>query len=303
MTPVERVAPDARAVTLMLVLCVMWGFNQVAIKVAADGISLVMQACLRSSIAALLLFLWTRARGIPLFDRDGTLGAGLVAGALFAAEFGFIHAGLAHTSAARMIVFVYLAPCLTALGLATLVPGERLRPLQWAGVGVAFAGIATAFGEGLFAPRVGAGNTWLGDLCGVFGAILWAMTTVQVRATKLSNARPAKTLFYQLAVAGASLPFVSVALGEPGVVRLTPNVLASMAYQAGLVAFASFLTWFWLLSRYKAAQLSVFSFLTPLFGVSFGVMFLGETVSGAFVAAALLVGAGIALVNLPGRAP
>ena len=302
MTPVERVAPDARAITLMLVLCVMWGFNQVAIKVAADGVSLVMQACLRSSIAALLLFLWTRARGIPLFDRDGTLGAGLVAGALFAAEFGFIHAGLAHTSAARMIVFVYLAPCLTALGLATLVPGERLRPLQWTGVGVAFAGIVTAFGEGLFAPRVSAGGAWVGDLFGVFGAILWAMTTVQVRATKLSNARPAKTLFYQLAVAGAVLPFVSVALGEPGVVRLTPTVVASMAYQGGLVAFASFLTWFWLLSRYKAAQLSVFSFLTPLFGVSFGVLFLGETVSGAFVAAALLVGAGIALVNLPGRA-
>ena len=302
MTPVERVAPDARAITLMLVLCVMWGFNQVAIKVAADGISLVMQACLRSSIAALLLFLWTRARGIPLFDRDGTLRAGLVAGALFAAEFGFIHAGLAYTSAARMIVFVYLAPCLTALGLATLVPGERLRPLQWTGVGVAFAGIVTAFGEGLFAPQGGAGGAWVGDLFGVFGAILWAMTTVQVRATKLSNARPAKTLFYQLAVAGAVLPFVSVALGEPGVMRLTPTVVASMAYQGGLVAFASFLTWFWLLSRYKAAQLSVFSFLTPLFGVSFGVLFLGETVSGAFVAAALLVGAGIALVNLPGRA-
>ena len=303
MTPVERVAPDARAITLMLVLCVMWGFNQVAIKVAADGISLVMQACLRSSIAALLLFLWTRACGIPLFDRDGTLRAGLVAGALFAAEFGFIHAGLAYTSAARMIVFVYLAPCLTALGLASLVPGERLRPLQWIGVGVAFAGIVTAFGEGLFAPQGGAGGAWVGDLFGVFGAILWAMTTVQVRATKLSNARPAKTLFYQLAVAGAVLPFVSVALGEPGVMRLSPTVVASMAYQGGLVAFASFLTWFWLLSRYKAAQLSVFSFLTPLFGVSFGVLFLGETVSGAFVAAALLVGAGIALVNLPVRAP
>jgi len=42
----------------------------------------------------------------------------------------------------------------------------------------------------------------------------------------------------------------------------------------------------------------VFSFMTPLFGVAFGMLFLSDPVSAAFIAAALLVGAGIALVNL-----
>lgn len=292
----DRLPADGRAIALMVLLSGMWGLNQVCIKLAEPGVSLVMQACLRSAIAAVLLFLWTRLRGIALFNRDGSLWPGLLAGLMFAAEFAFIHAGLNHTSAARMVVFVYLAPVFTALGLAFLIPGERLKPLQWVGITVAFAGMATAFAEGFGSPQ---GSTWKGDLMGMIGALLWALTTILVRTTVLSNAPAAKTLLYQLAFAGATLPLVSMALGESGIGNMTPVVVGAMLYQGVLVAFASYLTWFWLLTRYWAAQLSVFSFLTPLFGVAFGVALLGDHVSGAFVTAALLVGAGIALVNLP----
>ncbi|MFN0162533.1 MAG: DMT family transporter [Burkholderiales bacterium] len=279
----------------MLLLTMMWGLNQVAIKIAAPGISLVMQACLRSAIAAFMVLVWARLVREPLFDRDGTLWPGLAAGLLFAAEFAFIHAGLAYTTASRMIVFVYLAPCLTAFGLAVLIPGERLTWLQWAGVLIAFAGILVAFGEG------GTSDTLPGDFLGVLGALMWALTTILIRATRLSTTRASKTLFYQVGIAGASLPLVSWAMGEPGIVRLDGITLASIAYQGLLVAFGSYLAWFWLLTRYRAAQLAVFSFLAPLFGVAFGVLFLGDPISPAFVAAAVLVGAGIALVNLPVR--
>ena len=292
-----RLPVDACALTLMLVLCMTWGFNQVTIKFAAEGISLVAQAALRSGIAAVLLMAWARLRGIALFNHDGTLAAGLLAGFLFAAEFGLIHAGLKFTTASRMIVFIYLAPCFAAMGLAWLIPGERLRPLQWAGIGLAFAGILTAFGEGFFASK---GDTALGDACGIVAAALWGATTVAIRAGRLNNAAPAKTLFYQLAFAALSLPFVALLLGESGITQLTPKVVASIAFQGVVVAFASYLAWFWLLSKYLASRLSVFSFMTPLFGVAFGVLLLGDPVSGAFIGAALLVGAGIALVNLRG---
>jgi len=294
----ERLPVDAFAVTLMLVLCMIWGFNQITIKFAAEGISLVAQAALRSGIAAVLLMIWARLRGIPLFNRDGTLRAGLLAGFLFAAEFGFIHAGLKFTTASRMIVFIYLAPCFTALGLAWLIPGERLRPLQWAGILLAFAGILTAFGEGFFRAGGAGGGTALGDACGIIAAFLWGATTVAIRAGKLNNAAPAKTLLYQLGFAALTLPFVAMLLGESGVTHLTPKVVASIAFQGAVVAFASYLAWFWLLSKYLATRLSVFSFMTPLFGVGFGVLLLSDPVSGAFLGAALLVGAGIALVNL-----
>lgn len=290
----ERKALDATAYGLMVLCTALWGFQQVAIKVVAADVSLVMQGALRSLLATLLLLVWARARGIALFGRDGTLRAGAVAGLLFGAEFVFIYAGLAHTDASRMVVFIYLTPPLTALGVHFLLPGERLGRVQWAGVLLAFAGLAAAFSDGFLHGR----STWVGDLCGVAAALLWAATTLVIRTTSLARATATKTLFYQLAISFPVLLLGSLLLDERGIVRLSPLAAASLLYQGVVVAFASYLAWFWLLARYFAAPLSVFSFLTPLFGVVFGVLFLGERLSGVFALAALAVGAGIALVNL-----
>jgi len=290
----ERRALDATAVSTMVLLCAIWGFGHVAAKFTAGGISLVFQSGLRSLIAAALLLAWGAWRGIPLWQRDGTLWPGVFAGLLFAIEFIFIFAGLGMTDAARMVVFVYLAPCITAFGLHFLVAEERLSARQWAGVLVAFGGVAIAFGDGFASGR----GTLLGDLFGVLGALFWALTTILIRATKLAAVAPAKTLFYQLAVSAPVLLLAAWLMGEPGVIRLTPPVVAAFAYQCIAVAFASYLTWFWLLRHYLAARLSVFSFLTPIFGVLAGVLLLGEPLTPSFVLAALLVAAGLVLVNL-----
>ncbi len=292
----ERRPADWLAVSLMVLLCMSWGFQQVTIKIAAAGVSPIMQAGLRSIIATMLLLAWAQLRRIGLFGRDGTFASGIVAGALFAGEFVFIYAGLAYTTASRMIVFIYLAPCLTALGLQWLVPGERLNPRQWTGVALAFLGMALAFADGFSAPR---GDTLIGDAFGVIAAALWAATTVLVRATRLSAASASKTLFYQLTVSAIALPAISLVAGEPGITALTPQVVASLAYQGVIVAFASYLIWFWLLTRYLAGRIAVFSFLTPLFGVAFGVMILSEPLGAVFVGAAALVAIGIVLVNRP----
>jgi drug/metabolite transporter (DMT)-like permease len=291
----ERKPLDASAFGLMVLLTALWGFQQVTIKVAAADVSLVMQAAIRSIIATVLLFAWAQSRGIALFRGDATLGPGVLAGLLFGGEFVFIYAGLGHTTASRMIVFIYLTPALTALGLHWLVPGEKLVLRQWAGVAVAFAGLVLAFAEGFSSAQ---GATFLGDLFGVLAAVLWAATTVLIRATKLARITATKTLFYQLWVSALMLLAASWLIGEPGVVALTPLALASLAYQGVIVAFASYLVWFWLLTRYLAGRLAVFSFLAPLFGVIFGVWLLDEPLTPSFAGAALLVGSGIVLVNL-----
>jgi drug/metabolite transporter (DMT)-like permease len=288
---VDRKPLDVTAYSMMVLLTALWGFQQVTIKLIAGDVSLVAQAAIRSIIATALVLAWARLRGIPLFERDGTLKAGLLAGFLFAVEFAFIYGGLAYTNASRMVVFIYLTPVLTALGLHFVVPSERLHPGQWLGVLVAFGGVTLAFFNS--GP-----NTLLGDLCGIAAAFLWSATTVLIRATRLAQASATKTLFYQLGVSAVLLPVFSIVLGERGIVALTPLALASLAYQSVIVAFASYLAWFWLLGRYLAARLSVFSFLAPMFGVVFGVLLLGEPLGPQFAVAAGLVALGIVLVNL-----
>jgi drug/metabolite transporter (DMT)-like permease len=296
-----RISPGPAAFALMVLLCAIWGFQQVAIKVAGAGVSPLLQVSLRSAIAAVLVFLWMRLRGQPLAARDGSFRPGLLAGALFALEFICIFVGLGYTSASRMVVFLYTAPCFTVLGLHLFVPGERIGWRQGAGVLLAFLGIAVAFGEG-GAATASMPQRWFGDLLGLLAAIFWAATIVVVRGSPLARISAAKVLLYQLAVSAVVALPLSLLAGEEGIRgELTPAVLLALLYLGVVVAFASYLAWFWLLTKYLASQLMVFAFLTPLFGVAFGVLLLGEPMSLLFGLAAALVVAGIVLVNAPAR--
>jgi len=299
-TSPERRALDTPAILLMIVLCALWGLQQVAIKRANADLAPVFQAGLRSAIAAVLVFGWTRVRGVRLGQADRTLWPGLVAGVLFAGEFVCIFLGLDLTSASRMSVFLYTAPCFTALGLHWFVPGERLRRLQWLGMALAFAGIVLAFADGFLHGSTGSLRTLGGDALGVLGGVCWAATTIVVRGTALARCSPSKALLYQLAVSAVILLAVAALSGPVALHTITPLTWASLAYQAVVIAFISYLVWFWLLTRYIASRLSVFSFLTPLFGVALGVILLGDHFSAQFVVAALLVLGGIAVVNMRG---
>ena len=285
---------DAFAMTAMVALCAIWGLNQVAAKVAGAGISPLMQAGVRSLGAAVLLYGWSVARGIPIFRRDGTLLAGLVAGAMFAGEFALMYGGLQYTTASRAVVFFYTAPFVVAIGLHVLVPSERLVRIQVIGLVAAFVGIVIAFGGALTAPSE---KMWLGDLMLLGGAALWGGTTVVVRATALARTPAAKTLLYQLVVSGVALTALSPLLGEAGFTDPTPLVWASLAWQTAGIAFASYLAWFHLVAHYPATRLSAFTFLTPLFGTVFGMVLLGEEVGLGLWLAMALVALGIRLVN------
>ncbi len=279
----------------MVLLCAIWGMQQVAIKVAAAGISPILQAGLRSGVAAVLVFAWAHWRGISLSAHDNSLRPGLFAGLLFALEFVFIFVGIDHTTVSRMVVFLYTAPCFTVLGLHFFVPGERMGWRQAAGVLLAFAGLVLAFVD------KASGGTPLGDAFGVLAALFWAATTVLIRATALANVSATKVLLYQLAVSAAVMFPLSWLVGERGITALSASTLWAMAYQIVMVAFVSYLAWFWLLTRYLAGRLLVFSFLTPLFGVWFGMLLMDDQPSLHFFIAAAMVVAGIVLVNLPAR--
>jgi len=285
---------DSFAIATMVVLCAFWGLNYVAAKVSADGVSYVAQAAIRFIVGVVLLLAWARLRRIPLFERDGSFWVGLGCGFLFFVEFLLIFHGLDHTTAARMIVLVYLQPCFAALGLAWFLPGDRLGPLQWLGILLGFAGVAVSFADGIAA---GDGSTLYGDACAAIAGFLWGVTTVMVRVSRLSRISATKTFFYQAIVAAVLLPPSAWLLGESGITKLTPLILASLFYQSVIVTFGTLLVWYWLLKQYSAARLSGMSFLTPLFGLAAGVAILDEPLTFTFAAGALLVVVGIVLVN------
>ncbi len=291
-----RQALDAKAITLMALLCAIWGLQQVVLKATAADIAPVMQIALRSGVAALLvgLVMWWRKE--PMNLRDGTLRPGVAVALLFGLEFLLVAEGLRHTTASHMVVFLYTAPMFAALGLHWKLPVERLGRVQWLGIVLAFGGLAWAFlGRSAAAGALPSNVLW-GDFLGVLGGLAWGATTVLVRCSTLSRAPATQTLLYQLIGAFVMLLAGALITGQARF-NLTPQVWASLAFHSLVVSFASFLAWFWLLRHYLASRLGVFSFLTPLFGIVFGAWLLSEPIEPSFLIGAVPVLIGIVLVS------
>ena len=282
---------DALAVGILLMCCLFWGFQQVMVKVTVAEMPPVFVSAVRGVGATLLLWLWCRWRGVRLFERDGSLWAGLLAGSLFAVEFAFIYLGLQHTSASRLTVFLYTSPFWVAALLPLFIRSERLRPVQWLGMVCAFAAVVFALREGF-----GSGDA-TGDLMGLAAGALWGLTTVAIRATNLTRLSAEKLLFYQLAVSTVVLGLLSHGMGEPWGNTWSGFAIGSVVVQTVVGAFASYLAWMWMLGHYPATQISAFVFLTPLFALLFGVLWQGEAVTLPLVMSLTLVAVGIVLVN------
>ncbi|WP_414450840.1 DMT family transporter [Burkholderia sp. 22PA0099] len=293
-----RKAVDTRATLMMIALCLIWSFQQVAIKLTAADAAPILQVALRSGAAAVLVWLYGRFVAREPWLRGRMLPAALAVGVLFAAEFLLVAQGLARTSASHVVVFLYTAPMFAALGLHLRLPDERLSRLQWSGLALAFLGIALAFlAPSLFDGGHHGMTSWiLGDLFALGGGVAWGLTTVAVRISRMSEAPATQTLFYQLSGAFLILLPAAWLFGEMHF-HGTSALWASLAFQTLFVCFASFLIWFAMLRRYLAARLGVLSFMTPIFGVAWGVLLLDERPSAAFIAGAVLVMAGLVIVN------
>ncbi len=290
--PIRR-SLDVRAIGLVLLLCLMWGIQQVAMKSVATEVAPTMQLAIRFAVATMFFGVWVGVReGRRVFD-DGTLLSGLLLGLMFSMEFILIGSSLNHTSAAHTTVFLYSAPIFTALGLQFL-PEERLDRIQWTGIGAAFAGIVVAFiGPG----SQSVADLVLGDGLALSAGAAWGMSNVVLRRGRIGGAATAKTVLYQVSIAAIVLLTYSIVTGQTHVVPTTSAILV-LLFQTLFISVSSYLLWFWLLRHYFTSRLMLLSLMTPLFGVMFGALLLRERIEPRFALGALLVLAGILTVNI-----
>ncbi len=293
----SRKPVNIQAAGLMVVLSMIWGLQQVVLKAAAVDIAPILQVSLRSGFAVVLIWLVLLFRGQQLsFSRETWL-PGILVGVLFSLEYLSVGEGLRYTSASHSVVFLYTAPIFAAIGLHWKLPEERLHFIQWLGIFIAFTGIFIAFfGRGLHSVNPSSSWIFFGDFLALMGGFFWGMTTVTVRCSELAKSSASQTLLYQLIGAFILLGLASVYFGQ-GHINPTSLVWKSLLFQTLIVSFASFLVWFWLLRTYLASQLGVFSFITPFFGVLFGVIFLAEPLEFSFLIGAICVVSGIGLVS------
>ena len=293
----ERAVLDSKAVALLAMTCGIWSLQQVGLQATSHLAAPVMQLGVRSLIAGACVYALIRIRGGHVAFSGKVAVAGAFLGVLFSIEFLLIGESLRFTSTSHVVVFMYTAPIFAALGLHWKLPSERLSAVQWLGIGLAAAGIAMTFlGRGEAPHGVDPETMLFGDLLALTAGLCWGITTIAIRTTVLSDVPAPQTLFYQLAVSGVLLVAAAAMSGQAS---MQPSWLltGNIAFQAFIIATFSYLLWFWMLTKYKASQLGVFSFMTPMFGVVLGVVLLGEPLTRAFLIGAAFVLGGITLVT------
>ena len=285
----------------LLLSALLFGINQVVIKIVDDGLQPVFFAGLRSLGAFFCIWGWMVWQGRPPRLTPGTIGAGLLVGLVFSTEFLCLFLALDHTTVVRASIIFYSMPLWMSVIAHYALPGERITPVKALGLALAFAGVAWALahrggGEGGQASLTG-------DLFALGAAFGWAGTALMARGSAMARIRPEMQLFWMVGVSGPVLIAASVFFG-PWLRDLHWVHVAGLAFQIVVVVSAGFILWLGLLSVYPASVVTSFSFLTPLLSIGFGWLVLGEPVGPQILAAGGLVALGIVLIaRAPKAAP
>ena len=283
---------DAKATILLTVLCSIWGLNAVAIKFSNEGIAPLFGAGLRSVIATVCLVIWMSRKRLELFP--GRLLDGLFVGFLFGSEFGLLYLALFYTTASSAWILLFTTPFFHALGAHFFLIGDRLSWNKAAGLVLSFAGILILLSKHLGLPSM---QQLTGDLLAIGAAVFWALTTVYIKRRLVAVLSPYHTLFYQILFSIPLLFFLSFVFQEKPISHVDWLILFSIAYQGIVVAFLSYLGWFFLVHTYAVSRLSSFSFLTPVFATLAGVGLLNEPLTLRLIVSLILVSIGIYVVN------
>ena len=294
---ITRKAIDGRATGIMVALCMIWGIQQVFLKAVGADMAPTMQIAVRSGASAILVGIMLYFQKNLIIFSDGLWRPGVLAGFCFSMEYLMVGEGLRHTTASHMVMFLYTAPIFAGLGLHWLLPDERLKPVQWLGIGLAFVGIVlTFYGRDPQTDEAAGSNTLLGDIFGLLAGAAWGATTIVVRCSALAMVSATRTVFYQLVTAFVILTLAAAIMGQT-YFHSTPRLWGNLIFQTLVIAFFSFLAWFWLMRNYLASRLGVLSFMTPLFGITFGVIILDDPLETNFMIGSVLVMLGIVLVS------
>ena len=285
---------DFKAFVILFIITLVWGFNHPSIKYTNQGIAPVFASTLRSVIASLCGVIYCLWKKEKLFHTDINLLHGGVVGLLFGGEFAFLYFGLLYTDAARSIIFMYTSPFIVAVGAHFLLKGDRLTVLKTLGLVVAFMGVFLVF-QGR--PAAAKPTMFFGDILEIVGAFLWAATTLYIKRFMAGKVQPIHTFLYQLVFSIPILFLVSLILEPRWIINLTPSIAACILFQSFIIAFITYFIWFKLIHAYSVSRLSAFTFLTPIFGVLAGVIFLGEEFTRSLMVGLPMVCVGIFLVN------
>lgn len=278
-----------RHIALAVLVTAIWGFNFVVIRLGLGSVPPLLLAALRFVVAALpVVFL-----APPNVPPGRMIAVGMT---LFVGQFAFLFPAMKLGMPPGLASVTLQSQAFLTILFAALALGERPRPRQLAGAGVAALGLLT------IASTVGGDFTMIGLGLTIASAASWALGNVLMRGAGkvdmfammvwLSLVPPIPLFALSLAIEG----WPAIVTGVTGMGLVGAGSVLYLALLATLVGFG---LWGFLLKNHPASTVAPFSLLVPLFGTLSSWLVLGETFSPLRVAGMGLILLGLATIALP----
>jgi drug/metabolite transporter (DMT)-like permease len=273
--------------TLYGCLVLIWSSTWVAIKIGLEDLPPLLGAGIRFSLAGVGLLAIARLMGRPL-RTDARLAA-VLALLPFAAAYGLIYWGEQYVPSGLAAVLFGIMPLYSAVLASLLLAGEPLRGRLVAGIAVALAGLALAFGETL---ELGHSEYALAAAIAC-AAAPFASAIGNVAIKRDGGALDAVVLNGWAMLAGGALLLAVSAAAEAWEVTWSARAVGSIAYLAVIGSAVPFVTLTILLRELPAVTVSYITLLLPFGALAFGAALYDEAVTLPAVAGAALVACGL----------
>jgi drug/metabolite transporter (DMT)-like permease len=280
------------AVVSTIFLCVLFGSNAVAIKIAFSGLGVFTTAAIRFGIAAVAIFIWARITGRTIALKKGQIHQVIIFSALFTVQLSLFYLGLSKSNASRGTLLSNLLPFFILFLAHFFIPGDRITKRKFFGILLGFTGVVFMF---LDEKAMQAGFR-TGDIIILCAVTIWSCSTVYLKRI-ISTFSPFQVVLYSTMF---SVPiFLAEALiWDNGMIfNLDAPVIGAMLYQSLITASFGFVAWNTLLKKYGAVSLHSFVFIMPIAGVALGGLVLGEPITIKILLALAFIVLGIVVVH------
>jgi drug/metabolite transporter (DMT)-like permease len=273
-------------------LCIIFGSNAVAVKIAFAGMGVFTTAAIRFGIAAVAIFLWAWFTGQTIALKKGQIPQVLIFSLLFTVQLSLFYLGLSKSNASRGTLLANLLPFFILFLAHFFIPGDRITKRKFFGILLGFSGIVFM----LLEEKGVSSGFRTGDLLILLAVIIWSSSAIYLKII-IDAYNPFQLVLYSTMF---SVPFflIEALLWDPTMIsHLDVPVIGALLYQSLIAASFGFVAWNTLLKKYGAVSLHAFIFIMPIAGVILGGLVLGEPITIKILLALVFIVSGIFVVH------
>jgi drug/metabolite transporter (DMT)-like permease len=281
--------PNWKTVLAFAIIYFVWGSTYLAIRIGVQEVPPFLLAAIRFTIAGLVLYVWSIARGEQSPTAREWKSISLVAVLIFVLDYGLLFWAEQRVPSGIAAVVIAIIPAFMTISEIVFLKTQKLTVRLAVALLIGLAGVATLmsrslnFGGSPIDPR--------GAAALIIASIGWAVASALMRKLPLPSSKVMSSASQMLA-GGIFLSITAAALGEfqkfhpANVSREAWLALLYLIIAGSIIAFTAYV---WLLHHESPTKVSTYAYVNPVVAVVLGYFFANEALGSRTILGSALV--------------